>query len=210
MTPTHTTSTARLQTRLERLELEHLRAVCAEMGQEIELLRRENAHLADVAECWQQDHQNLTEHLQNDTADARSVGLTQSGEQIVVREEVAVSDSVAGQMQALNDRAKTGLLTAAINGSKTHAAFWEGTAHACRMLSDGGAARMAEKDARSSGYEPPPHFKAAWADLPDAAENITIEQAQRILATHGLLPCGDVDADKIDDIAARRHNGGAP
>lgn len=86
MSPTHTTSTARLQIRLERLELEHLRAVCAEQAQEIELLRQENAYLADVADSWMQDHQILREHLQHDTADARCVGLTQAGEQIVVRE----------------------------------------------------------------------------------------------------------------------------
>ena len=89
MAHTHTTNTARLQTRLERLELEHLRAVCAEMGQELELLRQENAYLADLADGWRQDHQNLSEHLENDTADARSIGLTQSGELLVVREEVA-------------------------------------------------------------------------------------------------------------------------
>jgi hypothetical protein len=86
MTHTHTTSTARLQTRLERLELEHLRAVCAEMGQELELLRQENAYLADVADRWREDHQALSENLQNNTADARSIGLTRSGEQIIIRE----------------------------------------------------------------------------------------------------------------------------
>ena len=89
MAHTHTTNTARLQTRLERLELDHLRAVCAEQAQEIELLRQENIYLADVAEGWQRDHQALSEHLENDTADARSIGLTQSGELLVVRDEAA-------------------------------------------------------------------------------------------------------------------------
>lgn len=81
----HTTATARIQTRLERLELEHLRAVVAEQGEEIEQLRRERDYADDAADFWQRSHHSLQEHLDEDTEDARAIGLTVTGELLVVR-----------------------------------------------------------------------------------------------------------------------------
>lgn len=81
----HTRATACIQTRLERMELEHLRAVVAEQGEEIEQLRRERDCADDAADFWQRSHHSLQEHLDEDTEDARAIGLTVTGELLVVR-----------------------------------------------------------------------------------------------------------------------------
>lgn len=81
----HTPATARIQSRLERLELEHLRALVVEQGEEIERLRHERDCADDAADFWQRSHHSLQEHLDEGTEDARSIGLTVHGELLVVR-----------------------------------------------------------------------------------------------------------------------------
>lgn len=81
----HTPATARIQRRLEHLELEHLRVLVAEQGEEIERLRRERDYADDAADFWQRSHHDLQEHLNEGTEDARAIGLTTSGELLVVR-----------------------------------------------------------------------------------------------------------------------------
>lgn len=90
--PRHTPDTARIQRRLERLELDHLRAVVAEQGQQLEEAR---AQLQDLvrqiqdahytAEQWHDNYMHLQQHLADDTDDARSIGLTKDGALLVIR-----------------------------------------------------------------------------------------------------------------------------
>lgn len=80
----HNPATARIQARLERWELDHLRALAAVQAEEIERLRAELTYAEYCAESWQRDHDNLSEHLASGTADARCIGLTKTGELLVV------------------------------------------------------------------------------------------------------------------------------
>lgn len=52
--PKHTPATLRIQARLERLELEHLRQVCAAQAELIEELQRELADADRLADNWQE------------------------------------------------------------------------------------------------------------------------------------------------------------
>lgn len=81
----HNPATARIQARLERWELDHLRALAAVQAEEIERLRGELDYAERCAEAWQRDHQTLAEALHADTANARCIGLTQTGELLVVK-----------------------------------------------------------------------------------------------------------------------------
>ncbi|WP_431512595.1 hypothetical protein [Variovorax sp. DAIF25] len=89
---THSQATARIQRRLERLELDHLRQHAAEQAQRIEELEAQVEQLTREAEwadarsdMWHDAHNRLSEHLDDGTADARCVGLTAQGELLVVR-----------------------------------------------------------------------------------------------------------------------------
>jgi chromosome segregation ATPase len=88
----HSPATARIQRRLEQLELDHLRQHAAEQAQRIEDLEAQveqltrEVHWADGrADMWQDAHERLAEHLDEDTADARCIGLTQQGDLLVIR-----------------------------------------------------------------------------------------------------------------------------
>lgn len=85
MTTRHTPATLRIQARLERWELEHLRQLAAEQAERIEELQRQLRHAEDAADYWAQSHHELAEHLADDTEDARAIGLTAGGELLVVR-----------------------------------------------------------------------------------------------------------------------------
>lgn len=75
----HTTQTITIQRRLERWEIDHLRALCAVQAEEIERLKRELMYAEDCADMWQRGHEHLTEHLDA----THAVGLTVSGELVV-------------------------------------------------------------------------------------------------------------------------------
>ncbi len=80
MTLKHTPQTLSIQRRLERLELDHLRALCAEQAEEIERLKQEVDYADSIAEMWQRGHERLAEHM----GTQRGIGLTQAGEIVVV------------------------------------------------------------------------------------------------------------------------------
>ena len=81
MAQKHTPATIGIQRRLEKWELDHLRALCAVQAEEIERLKRELEFAEDCAIMWQRGHEALAEHLDSSSA----VGLTQSGELVVVK-----------------------------------------------------------------------------------------------------------------------------
>lgn len=83
MAQQHTPATLSIQRRLERWELDHLRALCAVQAEEIERLKREVEFADDCALMWQRGHEQLSEHLDAQHA----VGLTVSGEIVVVAAE---------------------------------------------------------------------------------------------------------------------------
>lgn len=86
MSTRHTPATLRIQARLERWELQHLRELAARQAEEIEQLRHDLHAAEDSAEFWRDAHHSLADHLDNDTADARCVGLTQDGALLVVQQ----------------------------------------------------------------------------------------------------------------------------
>lgn len=85
MSTQHTPATTRIQRRLERWELEHLRTHAAELADRVEELERRLAHAEDGAEFWRESHHRLEEHLNDGTEDARSIGLTPQGDLLVIR-----------------------------------------------------------------------------------------------------------------------------
>lgn len=80
----HTPATARIQSRLEKLELQHLRTVCAEQGEQIERLKRDLDFAEACADMHQRLNESLEEALHDGSAGARCIGLTKSGELLVV------------------------------------------------------------------------------------------------------------------------------
>ena len=91
------------------------------------------------------------------------------------------------QLAALRKRAIVCLLHNAEHNDTAAFMFWSGYAMALRNLERGKGQAMAEKDARSpSGYEPPAHLQAAWAALPEDAEQLTIDQVQQFLTAQGV------------------------
>lgn len=84
MSARHTHATSRIQRRLERWELEHLRQHAAQLAERLEEAERRLSCAEDTAEFWRESHHRLEEHLDDGTADARCIGLTQQGELLVV------------------------------------------------------------------------------------------------------------------------------
>lgn len=80
MAQQHTPATISIQRRLERWELDHLRALCTVQAEEIERLQRELIYADDCAEMWQRGHERLAEHL----GAQHAIGLTMAGEVVVV------------------------------------------------------------------------------------------------------------------------------
>lgn len=81
----HSPATTRIQRRFEAWELEHLRALVAEQADRIEELERSLAYVEGVSDSWRDDFLRLQGHLDDGTEDARCIGLTVSGELLVVR-----------------------------------------------------------------------------------------------------------------------------
>lgn len=80
MAQQHNPATASIQRRLERWELDHLRALCAVQAEEIERLQLELNRAEDDAGMWHRAHEQLAEHF--DTQ--RAIGLTMAGEVVVL------------------------------------------------------------------------------------------------------------------------------
>jgi hypothetical protein len=70
----HNPATQSIQRRLEKWELDHLRALCAVQAEEIERLRRDLEHAEEWGTMWQRIHDITTERPDC------SVGLTVQGE----------------------------------------------------------------------------------------------------------------------------------
>lgn len=84
-TTPHSASTIRLQRHFEKWELKHLRTLAAEQAERIEQLEQQVVYLEGVADSWREDHHRLQKHLDENTEDARCIGLTMQGELLVVR-----------------------------------------------------------------------------------------------------------------------------
>lgn len=84
MSGRHTPATARIQSRLERWELDHLRMLAAEQAERIEQLEDQVASANQQADWWRESHHELEAHLNDGTSDARCIGLTRQGELLVV------------------------------------------------------------------------------------------------------------------------------
>lgn len=82
--PRHTPATARLQRRLERMELEHLRALVVEQGQELEELRPRVEAAERCADFWQDSVHDLQEQIEQHGDGACRLGITQQGELLIV------------------------------------------------------------------------------------------------------------------------------
>lgn len=78
----HTPATARIQRRLERLELEHLRQHAAELAERLEEAERRLSHAEYTAEFW---HDQAFE-MHNTAADAVGgmPGITMDGQLVVL------------------------------------------------------------------------------------------------------------------------------
>lgn len=82
---------ARLQRKLERAELEHLRRHTAELAEKLEEaesrieraeIRAQNAE--DAAFMWRDQVLDMQQALDSDTSQARAIGLTPSGALLIV------------------------------------------------------------------------------------------------------------------------------
>lgn len=78
MAQQHTPATISIQRRLERWELDHLRALCAVQAEQIERLQRELQYAEDCADMWQRIH-DITQ--EDPTA---RIGLTVDGEVVAL------------------------------------------------------------------------------------------------------------------------------
>lgn len=76
----------RLQRKLERAELEHLREHCAELAARLEESERGRAYAEDNAEFWHDNSMRLQDAINSDEgASHRAVGMNKAGELMVVR-----------------------------------------------------------------------------------------------------------------------------
>lgn len=75
-----------LKRKLERMELEHLRRHALELHEQVEQLQNELNWTQDSLNFWQRDAMNMQEALLDpEHANGRCIGLTKSGELLVVR-----------------------------------------------------------------------------------------------------------------------------
>lgn len=79
MAQQHNTATRGIQRRLERWELDHLRALCAVQAEEIERLKLDLTYAEDCAEMWHRAHEHLAEYLDEKSA----LGITLAGDVVV-------------------------------------------------------------------------------------------------------------------------------
>lgn len=88
MTARHTPATVRIQARLERWELDHLRALAAVQAERIEQLETELFYAQSCAESWQDDAMRMQEELAAQTGGCP--GLTMGGQLVVVRDNTSL------------------------------------------------------------------------------------------------------------------------
>ena len=83
----HTPATAAIQRRLERWELDHLRALVAEQAERIEQLEAQLRYAEDAALSWRNDAIDMQRELAEQCGGRP--GLTRSGRLVVVAGAVA-------------------------------------------------------------------------------------------------------------------------
>lgn len=88
MTARHTPATVRIQAKLERWELDHLRALATVQAERIEQLETELFHAQAWGESWQDDAMRMQEELAAQTGGFR--GLTMGGQLVVVHDNTAL------------------------------------------------------------------------------------------------------------------------
>jgi len=105
--------------------------------------------------------------------------------------QAAGSGTDQGAIEALRNRAITGLLFNAgrsfVSAGEVGFSFWSGYLKALQDVRSGAGGTLAHLDAISpSGYEPPSHFKAAFAALAERAEALTFAEVQQLLAAQAV------------------------
>lgn len=77
---------AALKRKLERLELDHLRQLAAELHEKLERAEADAAQANESADFWQRHGMQLQEAFHDgEFATHRSIGITKSGELMVVK-----------------------------------------------------------------------------------------------------------------------------
>ena len=79
----HTPATAAIQRRLERWELDHLRALAAAQAEQIETLQRQLSYAEDLADSWRRDALDVQEDLA--ARHGGAPGLTIDGRLVIVQ-----------------------------------------------------------------------------------------------------------------------------
>lgn len=88
MTAFHTPATVRIQARLERWELDHLRALAAAQAERIEQLEKDLWAAQRWAESWQEDAMRMQEELAAQTGGCP--GLTMDGQLVVLHDNTSL------------------------------------------------------------------------------------------------------------------------
>lgn len=84
--PSASRTLSTLKRKLESMELEHLRQHAIELHEQLEQAQAEVAQANESANFWQRDAMNMQEAmLDPEYANARCIGLTKSGELLVVK-----------------------------------------------------------------------------------------------------------------------------
>jgi hypothetical protein len=91
----------------------------------------------------------------------------------------------AAEFQAIKARALVSMMAAADLGLADTFTWWRGYLKGVLDTMSDYAALMAQKDAELA-YEPPAYLKAAWAALPEGAENFTMAEMHEFLAAQGV------------------------
>lgn len=107
----------------------------------------------------------------------------------------------ADAIQALQNRARQGILIAAELNKPANLRFWQGFHNALRALSNGFGQKLAESDQSMGGHKPAGCFQAAWAALPDNIERLSLIEVQQLLRTHGVkVPANAVAEPQVNAI----------
>lgn len=112
-----------------------------------------------------------------------------------------------GAIEALENRAKTGFVFAALSDNERTFAFCAAQLRFVYELRTGTGDLLAAKDAAASGYKPPAGFERAWAALPVGAENLSMVKVQQLLTSQAVELAGDAVAGVDVNAAEQLKNG---
>ena len=104
-------------------------------------------------------------------------------------------------IQALRNRAHSGMLIAAVASEPASFIGWRAYAKALADLQSPAGQKLAAKDAQSGGYEPAGCLKAAWTRLPVDIETLAMAEVQEFLTAQGVqIPLDAVPALQVDAV----------